>query len=112
MHAWLEETATEVYEKAQARNMLVLEHVSDFIARKKETSSPCLGDNVLGKKKMQIRNAGFKIWFHEGERKERCRETTQLQNWENVIFRALGNLTPCSKHLDVPISSKVCYMAR
>ena len=53
--------ATEIYEKPQVRNVLVLRHVSQFIARKKEISSPCLRDNVLGKKKMQIENAVFKI---------------------------------------------------
>lgn len=79
--------------------------VSQFVARKKEISSPCLGDNVLGNKKMQIKNAGFKIRPCEGERKERSGESTQLQNWENVIFWVLRNLTPCPKHLDVPVSS-------
>lgn len=43
--------------------------------------------------------------------KKRGRASTQLQNWENVIFGALGNLTPCPKHLDVPVSSRVCCMA-
>jgi len=91
--------------------VLVLKHVSQFIAGKKEISSPCLCDNVLGKKEMQIKIAVSKIWPCEGERIERCRESTQLQNWENVIFWALGNLTPCPKYSDVPISSKACSMA-
>lgn len=94
--------ATEIYQKARVRNVLVLKHVSQFIARKKEISSPCLGDNILGKKQMQIKNAVFKIWPCEEERKERRRESTQLQNWENVIFLGFGKLNTLSKAFGCP----------
>lgn len=46
-HIWLEEIATEISEKAQVRNVLVLKCVSQFIARKKKISSSCLINSAL-----------------------------------------------------------------
>lgn len=51
LHTWLEEMGTEIYEKAQVRNVLVLKDVSQFIARKMEIYTPCLGDRAVGKKR-------------------------------------------------------------
>lgn len=75
---------------------------------KRKSTAPVLVTMFLARKK---KVASKMLLLKSAPVKKRGRASTQLQNWENVISGALGNLTPCPKHLDVPISSRVCCMA-
>lgn len=50
---------------AQVRKVLVLKHVSQFIARKKKITSPCLADNVLLARK-KCNSETLVLWKEKG----------------------------------------------
>lgn len=99
-HIWLEEIATEISEKAQVRNVLVLKCVSQFIARKKKISSSCLINSaLLARKKCNSEVPFLKAGPGEREKTETQRKhaATKLGKvWFSLLWETLSKAFGCS----------------